>query len=224
MPSNIGDFQHLPRFRSIHEALKMQIFAFLQLMWCQEQSGLSDSRTFQSQGRGLNRKKTWEKHEILSFKPLLQAIQLKNLTIRKIFWSANIWALKKNTCCQSLQKQRNWIILTPYVLSKNLWQIILRENHMKFMRKKKVNKTTWAKKLCGLIGQKWQNSFHWTRTENLFVSFRRASTWPVVLFCQIFRYFPAFQVVIVEYSVLFILVKCLMDSQQVLLIFTEVWP
>ena len=38
------------------------------------------------------------------------------------------------------------------------------------------------------------------------------------------RYFPAFQVVIVEYSALFILGKCLMDSQQVLLIFTEVWP
>ena len=38
------------------------------------------------------------------------------------------------------------------------------------------------------------------------------------------RYFSAFQVVIVEYSALFILGKCLMDSQQVLLIFTEVWP
>ena len=36
--------------------------------------------------RGLKRKK----HEILAFKPLLYEIWLKNMTIRKIFWSSNI--------------------------------------------------------------------------------------------------------------------------------------
>ena len=40
--------------------------------------------------RGLNRKKHKKKHDILALKPLLQEIQLKNLTIRKIFWSSNI--------------------------------------------------------------------------------------------------------------------------------------
>ena len=44
----------------------------------QEQSGLPDSRTFQPQGVKQEKKK----HEILGFiKPLLQEIQLQNLTI-----------------------------------------------------------------------------------------------------------------------------------------------
>ena len=34
---------------------------------------------------GAKQKKTQETHEILAFKPLLQEIQLKNLTIREIF-------------------------------------------------------------------------------------------------------------------------------------------
>ena len=49
-PLKIGDFQHLPCFRFICEALWMQIFVFLQPMGCQEQSGFSASRTFQPQG------------------------------------------------------------------------------------------------------------------------------------------------------------------------------
>ena len=54
---------------------------------------------------------------------------------------------------------------------------------------------------------------------------RQASTWHLVFLSWIFRYFPAFQIVIlVEYPVHFILGKCLMDSQQVLFSFTEVWP
>ena len=52
----------------------------------------------------------------------------------------------------------------------------------------------------------------------LFVIIRRAGK--QVLGLQ----FTAFQVVIlVKYSVLFILGKCLLDSEQVILIFTEVW-
>ena len=42
---------------------------------------------------------------------------------------------------------------------------------------------------------------------------RQANTWPIAFLSQIFRYFPAFQVVIlVEYPVLLFLGKCLMDS------------
>ena len=77
------------------EALWMQIFIFLQSMWRKEQSGLSDSRTFQPDGggegdRGIKQKNTQEKHEILAFKPLLQEIRLKNPIIRKIFLSSNV--------------------------------------------------------------------------------------------------------------------------------------
>ena len=63
-------------------------FLFLQSVWCQERSGLSTSRTFHPQG--VKQKRHVKKHEILAFKPLLQNIQLKNLTSRKIFWSSNI--------------------------------------------------------------------------------------------------------------------------------------
>ena len=38
----------------------------------------------------MKKKKTKKKSEILAFKPLLQEIQLKILTSRKIFWSSNI--------------------------------------------------------------------------------------------------------------------------------------
>ena len=59
---NISRTKHLPCFHFICEAPWTQIFVFLQLMWCQEQSSLSDSRAFQPQGGevgwrgGLNRK------------------------------------------------------------------------------------------------------------------------------------------------------------------------
>ena len=49
----------------------------------QERSGLSDSRT--SQPQRVKQEKHKKKHENLAFKPLLQEIQLKNLTIRKLF-------------------------------------------------------------------------------------------------------------------------------------------
>ena len=52
----------------------------------------------------------------------------------------------------------------------------------------------------------------------------QASAQPAVFLFQNFRYFPAFYIVIlVKYTVLFILDKYLMDSEQVILIFTEVW-
>ena len=43
-----------------------------------------------SSHRGVKQKNK-KKHEILAFKPLLQEIELKNLTIRKLFLSSNIY-------------------------------------------------------------------------------------------------------------------------------------
>ena len=64
---------------SLHrEAPWMQVFVFLQ-----EQSGLSDSGTFQPQE--VKQNKHEKKYENLAFKSLLQEIRLKNLTISKIF-------------------------------------------------------------------------------------------------------------------------------------------
>ena len=54
---------------------------------------------------------------------------------------------------------------------------------------------------------------------------RQASARPEAFLSQNFRYIPAFKVVyVVKYTVLFVFGKCLMDSEQVIFIFTEVWP
>ena len=54
---------------------------------------------------------------------------------------------------------------------------------------------------------------------------RQVSARPGVFLSLNFRYFPAFKVVIlVKYTVLFVLGKCLMDFKQVILIFTGVSP
>ena len=126
------------------------------------------------------------------------------------------------------EMEQNWIISTPYGLIKNLWQIHSRDSHVEFTGKNKVGNTTWVK-LRGLIGQKRKTVFSkFTRKVSLSVSgkqaSRQASARPGVFPCQNFRYFPSFYVVIlVKYTVLFVLGKCLMDSEQVILIFTEVW-
>ena len=76
-----------------------------------------------------------------------------------------------------------------------------------------------------LIGQKQQHSFQYTHTENFFVSIRQAGKCsPCSFLSQEFRYFPIFPVaILVKYIVLFLLGKCLMDSEQIILIFIEVW-
>ena len=132
--------------------------------------------------------------------------------IRKIFWSSNILALKKekNTCCQMklTEMEQNWVIFTPYGLIKNIWRIHLRESHVKFMGKNKVGKMTWLVKNGKSVFSKlmWKISL----SDQLR---RRANTWPLVFLSQVFRCFPVFQVVIlVKYPVLFFLGKCLMDS------------
>ena len=87
--------------------------------------------------------------------------------------TSKLWN-KKNTCCRSLQKWSEIeLYSSPYGFIKNLPQIHLRDNHVKFTGKNKVGNTTWEK-LRSLIGQKQQNSFQWTHRENFFVSIRRA--------------------------------------------------
>ena len=123
------------------------------------------------------------------------------------------------------EMERNWIIFTLYGVIKNLkgQPCDIRESHVKLTEKNKVGKTTWAK-LRGLIGQNFP-----TRKVSLSVSGEQASkhlaSSSSFFLSEIFRYVPAFQAVIfVKYPLLFILSKCLMDSYQVLLIFTEIWP
>ena len=56
------------------------------------------------------------------------------------------------------EMEQNWIILTVYTFIKNLWQIQLRDSHMKFTGKNKVGNIMWEK-LHSLIGQKGKTVF-----------------------------------------------------------------
>ena len=117
----------------------------------------------------------------MAFKPLLQEIQLKPWLLERVsealtskLWNKNIHAV------EAYRNGAKLNYVHPYDFIKNLWQIYL---------KNKVGNTTWAK-LCGLIGQKQQNSFQEIHTENSFVSIRQAgeqvaSTWPLAFLSQI---------------------------------------
>ena len=75
---------YIPCFCSIHEALDADFCICFGLCDCRNEAPFLILENIPAPG-GLNKK-----HEILVFKPLLQEIQLKNLTIRKLFWSPNI--------------------------------------------------------------------------------------------------------------------------------------
>ena len=157
--SNIGDFQHLPRFRSIREAFWMQIFVFLQPMCRQEWSVFSDYRTFLSQG-GSTKQNTRKNMKFWPLNPYYKRSDWKTWLAERFSeaLTSKLWN-KKNTCCRSLQKWSEIELCSPpYGFIKNIRQIHLRDSHVKFMEKNKVDNTTWAK-LRGLIGQKRQNNF-----------------------------------------------------------------
>ena len=110
--------------------------------------------------------KKWRKSlEISSFYIYVPKIMIRWHTVPEIWcttdertdrkWHIEVGVPPKNTCCQSLQKWSEIELCSPlYGFIKNLWQIHLRDSHMKFTGKNKVSNTTRAK-LCSLIGQKW---------------------------------------------------------------------
>ena len=105
----------------------MQIFVFLQTVMSGENKPAWG---------GFKQKKLEKKQEMLAFKSLLREIRLRNLHIRKIFWSSNIsFEIKKIAKLNYIHHPCDFI--------KNLWQIHLRESHMKFTGKNKVDKTMW---------------------------------------------------------------------------------
>ena len=120
--------------------------------------------------------------------------------------------------------ERNWIIFTPYGFIKNLRYIHPRDSHVEFMGKNKVGNTTWAQYFSAWLVKNEKTVFSkLTRTISLSVSgeqvSRQASARPAVFFLRILD-----TIRLVKYTVLFVLGKCLMDSEQVILIFTNVWP
>ena len=156
----------------------MQIFVFLQPMWRQVQSCVSDSRTFQPQGS--YREKNTRKN---------MTFWLLNSFIKRPDWKIWLWerfskALtsklwnKRNTCCWSSQKCSEielCLQYSPFSLQppspptpnthhpshgfiKNLPQLHLRDSYVRFSGKNKVDNTMWGKS-CDLIGQNRQNSF-----------------------------------------------------------------
>ena len=175
----------------------MQIFVFLQPMWCQEWSGLSGVWTFQPQG-GLNRKKK-KKHEVLVFKPLLQEIWLKNLTSRTFLKLQHLSfkkEKKKNLLPKLSEMERNWIMITPQCLSKifdrYLYVTATWNSHEKIKSTIpcEQNHVPWLVKNGKPVFSKLMRQIYF------FVSgkqvSRQANTWPLAFLPQIFKYFPVF--------------------------------
>ena len=88
----------------------------------------------------------------------------------------------------------NWIMFTPYGSTKNLRQIQLRDSHVKFSGKNKVNLSheqvnymAWFEKnnktVYSNIKQKISCQYRVSR---------QVSTWSLIILSHIFRYFPAF--------------------------------
>ena len=176
---------------------------FFSIIWCQERSGLSDYRTFQPRGGGGRgwggQKKHKKKHDILAFKPLLQEIWLKKTWLAERFSEAlrsKLWNKRRYMLPKLTKMEQNWIIFTPYGFMKDLRQIHQRDSHMKFTGKNKVGNTTWAKLHAWLV--KNSKTVFSKLTQKIYLSVssekasRQASTWPLVVISQIFRYFLAF--------------------------------
>ena len=154
-------------------------------MWSWEQNNLSDSKTFQPQGRFSEARtlKLWNKKYLL-----VQSLQN---------WS------KIELCSPR------------YGFIKIFWQIHLRDGHMKFMGKKiktalshEQNCAAWLVKNGKTVFSKLTENFVCQYQVS-----RQAITWPLVFLSQIFRHSPVFYVVIlVEYPVIFIVGKYLMHS------------
>ena len=126
------------------------------------------------------------------------------------------------------EMERNWIIFTPapaMVLSKifnwSIWGKAISNSweKIKLAIPREQNYVAWLVKNDKTVSS--------TLTQNFFVSIRQAGKQVLDLqssFLRILDTFLPFSVVIlVKYTVLFVLGKCLMDSEQVILIFTEVW-
>ena len=81
------------------------------------------------------------------------------------------------------EMERNRIMFTIYVFMRNLWQIHLKDSHVKFTGKNKVSNTTWAK-LRGLISKtvfsklKWKIFLFSIRQADKQVSKHLASSFP----------------------------------------------
>ena len=126
--------------------------------------------------------------------------------------------------------EQNWIVFTSLWFDKKSLRDIFIQGMATWNSWEKIksaipceqNYTAWLVKYCKTVFSKL------TQKISLLVSdeqaSRQASPQPGVFLSQNFRYFPSFQVVtLVKYTVLFVLGKCLMDSEEVILIFTEVW-
>ena len=142
---------------------------------------------------------------------------------------SKLWNNKKYILPKLTEMEQNWITFTRYGLIKYLWQIHSRDSHVEFTEKLKSaipqeqNYVAWLVKNGKTVFSKltWKISSSVSGEQ----ADRQASTWPGIFLSRNFRYFPVFKLLfLVKYVVIFVLSKCLMDSEQVILIFTEVWP
>ena len=122
----------------------MQIFVFLQPMWCQERSTLSASRTFQPHSLVKTEKNLRKNMKFWPLNPYEKRSEWKTQLSERFSeaLTSKLWN-KKNVCWRSLQKWAEIeLCSTPYDFIKNLPHIFLKDSHRKFMGQNEVHNTS----------------------------------------------------------------------------------
>ena len=83
--------------------------------------------------------------------------------------TSKLWNEKEYMLPKLTEMEWNWIMFFPYGFIKNLWQIHLRNRHVKFTGKHKVGNTMWGK-LRNLIGEKQKKTVFSKPTQKTFLS------------------------------------------------------
>lgn len=142
---------------------------------------------------GVKQKKHKKKHENLVFKPLLQEIWLKNLTIRKLFWSSKFSKRKKH----ATKSYRNWIsklnYVQPTIILSKIFDIHLQDSHRKFLDQMKYTIQHEQNCVASLFKKSKAvfKKLQWKISSSVWgeqVSKKLGSSFPF----SMFRYFPVF--------------------------------
>ena len=130
---------------------------------------------------GVKQKKHKKKHENLVFKPLLQEIWLKNLTIRKLFWSSKFSKKKKH----ATKSYRNWIMFNPQSFYQksltSIYRIATGNFWIKWSTQYSMSKIVWLH--CSKRAKQFSKNFSEKFLHQYEVS-RWARNWALVFLSQ----------------------------------------
>ena len=152
-----------------------------------------------SSPRGVKQEKHKKKHEIFTFKPLLQEIWLKNLTSRKLFWSSTskLQNKKKKPTAKACRNGAKLNYVHPTMVSSKIFDRSIyviatwnSQEKIKWIIPHEQNHTPWLVKNSKTVFSKlmWQISLSVSGEQ----ASRQANTSCLAFLSQIFIYFLIF--------------------------------